>query len=63
MTKTVLVVHAHPDRTSLTHQLATTAKHSLSGPQMAGELGSDNEAPPSPVHPRCQRSGADLESK
>jgi len=29
MTKTVLVVHAHPDRRSLTHQLATTAKHSL----------------------------------
>jgi NAD(P)H dehydrogenase (quinone) len=27
MTKTVLVVHAHPDRKSLTHQLATTAKH------------------------------------
>ena len=29
MTKTVLVVHAHPDRQSLTHQLATTAKRSL----------------------------------
>ena len=29
MTKTILVVHAHPDRRSLTHQLATTATHSL----------------------------------
>ena len=29
MTKTVLVVHAHPDRRSLTHQLATTARHAL----------------------------------
>jgi NAD(P)H dehydrogenase (quinone) len=29
MTKTVLVVHAHPDRQSMTHQLATVAKHRL----------------------------------
>ena len=29
MTKTVLVVHAHPDRKSMTHQLATIAKHRL----------------------------------
>jgi NAD(P)H dehydrogenase (quinone) len=29
MTRTVLVVHAHPDRRSLTHQLATTARHAL----------------------------------
>jgi NAD(P)H dehydrogenase (quinone) len=29
MTKTVLVVHAHPDPRSLTHQLATAAKHRL----------------------------------
>jgi NAD(P)H dehydrogenase (quinone) len=29
MTKTVLVVHAHPDRRSLTHQLASVATHRL----------------------------------